>query len=240
MQETATLAGDGDRRGSTGLLVAVGALHALLFLLAYALLTSTPGARASDEELLAFYAGGDQRRLVLVGLYVMPFAGIAFLWFNAALRARLLAAGRPGTELVGGLQLASGILYVALFFAGAAAASVTAVSVEHSAAELDHMVARLFPQYGATLLLVFGMRMAAMFVFTTSRLGRLAGALPRWFEHVGLVTALFLLLSTGFSRALVLVFPLWLLLLCALIHARARRELRSDRARVPAPPAGRA
>lgn len=210
------------RRRAVRLLVAVGCAHALLFLLSYALLTSTPGPKAPYEELLAFYESDSRRRLVLVGLYVMPFAGITFLWFSVALRTWLRAAQRPENEFVAGLHLASGLLYVALFFAAGAAFSVVALGLEFAHAPLDPLVARLFPQYGATLLIVFAMRMAAMFVFTTSRLARLAGLLPVWFERVGLVCGLVLLLSTSLSRILVLVLPLWVLALCALIHVRAR------------------
>jgi hypothetical protein len=203
--------------------VSTGCAHALLFLLAYALLTSTPAAHAPDEELMAFYQSGSQRRLVLAGLYVMPFAGIAFLWFSVALRTWIRTDGQPWSELVAGAQHASGLLYVGIFFAAAAASSVMAVSVEYASSPLDPVVARLFPVYGATLLLGFAMRMAAMYVFTTSRLGRTSGALPVWFARGGLVVGLFLLLSPSFSRALVLVFPLWLLALCALLVVRARR-----------------
>src|SRR6185369_14504363 len=105
--------------------------------------------------------------------------------FSSALRAWLRETARAQNEFVDGLQQASGIIYVALFFAAAAASSVMAVSVEFSRAPLDPMMARLLPQFGKTLLLVFGMRMAAMFLLTTSRLGRTAGVLPRWFEIAG-------------------------------------------------------
>lgn len=98
-----------------------------------------------------------------------------------------------------------------------------AVSIHFSSSPLDPVVARQLPQYGATLMLVFAMRMAAMFVFMTSRLGRLANALPRWFAHAGLVVGLFLLFSASFNRALVLVFPLWLLALCVLLLGHAKR-----------------
>jgi hypothetical protein len=43
-----------------------------------------------------------------------------------------------------------------------------------------------------------------------------------------LLVGLFLLLSATFNRALVLVFPLWLLVLCALLLARARRLVHED------------
>lgn len=217
---------DADRRKAFLLLVGMGCLHALLFLLAYGLLSSTPLANASDDEILAFYQSGSQRRLVLVGLYVMPFAGIAFLWFSTILRVWTRAHALH--ELLSGIQLVSGILYVGLFFVGAAASSVMAVSIEYSSSPVDPVVARQLPQFGGTLLIAFAMRMAAMFVFTTSRLGRMAEVLPRWFANLGVVVGLFLLLSASFSRALVLVFPLWLLAFCVLLLVRGR----------PASPAG--
>ena len=209
------------------LLVIVGCAHALLFLASYALLATTPGARAPDEELVAFYQSGSQRRLVLVGLYVMPFAGITFLWFSMTLRAWIRAGAAHAGEFASGLHLASSILYVALFFAGAAASAVMAVSVEFTRSAVDPMVARQFPMFGSILLVGFAMRMAGMFVITSSRLGRLAGVLPRWFAHVGLVVSLVLLLSASLSRILVLIFPLWLLALCAVLPAHAWKKQRA-------------
>ncbi|HEX6884938.1 MAG TPA: hypothetical protein VF530_16300 [Planctomycetota bacterium] len=212
----------GSRRDPAGLLVAVGVLHALLFLASYALIASGPDLAASDGELAAFYASPGRRRLVLVGLYVMPFAGIAFLWFSMGLRGWLRAGALRAAELVWGLYLASSVLYVALFFCGAAATSVVALASEHARATPDPLLLREFPQFGGTLFRVFAMRMAAMFVFTTSRLGQLAGVVPRWYGRVGLVTGLFLLVSTSTGRWMVLVFPLWLLGLCAHLWRRRR------------------
>jgi hypothetical protein len=62
---------------------AAGTVHAALFLLSYWLVTSQPGVRASDSELEAFYRDAVPRRLIVVGLYLVPFAGIAFVWFSA-------------------------------------------------------------------------------------------------------------------------------------------------------------
>jgi hypothetical protein len=210
-------------RGRALLLAGVGCLHALLFLLSYYLLTSTPRVTAPDEEIVAFYESGNQRQIVLVGLYVMPFAGITFVWFSTTLRVWIGHSAQRELELLSGIQLVSGILYTALFFAAAAAFSVTAVSVQFSRTGVDPALAREFPIYGVTLLVAFAMRMAAMFVFTSSRLGRMTGVIPRWFAHLGLVVGLFLLLSASTSRALVLVFPFWLLALCVLLVLRAFR-----------------
>ena len=210
------------RRKTARLLAGVGGLHALLFVLAYVLLSHTPGPHAPDEEIVAFYQSESRRRLVLVGLYVMPFAGIAFLWFSTILRLLIRTRELRHGELFSNVQFVSGILYVGLFFAAAAASSVMAVSIEFSRSTIDPVVARQFPQYGATLLLAFAMRMAAMFVFTTSRLGSMGGVLPRWFARLGFLVGLFLLLSASFRRELVLIFPLWLLALSVLLLVRAR------------------
>jgi hypothetical protein len=117
----------------------------------------------------------------------------------------------------------SGIVFIALFFTAAGASASAAASMEFTQAAIDPSIARQLPLLSRTILLVFAMRMAAMFVFATSTIGRTAGALPRWFTLGGYLVGLFLLLSATFSSALVLVFPLWILALCAILFVRIRR-----------------
>jgi hypothetical protein len=222
-------------RKAAFLTAGVGIAHAVLFLLAFWLLSDAPKADSTNEEILAYYSSDEQRRPLLVALYVMPFAGIALIWFIVALRMWISGQVRRENVLLSNIQLVSGILYVALFFAGAAASSVLAASVQFADGPVDPVVARQFPQYGSALLFVFGMRMAAMFVFTTTNIFRAAGILPRWFALGGFVVGLFLLLSASFNRALVLVFPIWILILCTLLLDRARRIPRD--ALIP-PPTG--
>jgi hypothetical protein len=78
------------------------------------------------------------------------------------------------------------------------------------------------------------MRMAAMFVFTTSAIGRSARILPRWFAWVGFAVGLFLLLSATFTPLLVLVFPAWVLVLCLILMETARQIPRDARLPVSA------
>jgi hypothetical protein len=161
--------------------------------------------------------------VLLVGLYLMPFAGIAFVWFIVALRMWEEGSSQRRSVLQSNLQLISGIVYVALFFVAAAASSVVAASVQFGDGEIDPDVARQFPVYGDTVFFVFAFRMAAMFVFTTSSLLLRAGILPRWFAWSGYVVAAFLLLSASFVQWFVLVFPIWLLVLSVLLLRTARR-----------------
>jgi hypothetical protein len=209
-------------RRAAYLTAAVGIAHALLFLLAYWLGSSGPGAGSPDAEFIEFYSSVGRRRLTLISLYLMPFAGIAFIWFIVALRMWVSGQVRRENLLLSNIQLVSGILFIGMFFAAAAAYSAMAASIEFAGGRIDTVAARNFPLYGSALLFVFAMRMAAMFVFTTSSIGRSAGILPRWFTYAGYAVGLFLLLSATFSRALVLVFPVWVLVLCTLLLLRAR------------------
>lgn len=208
-------------RRAARLTCAVGAAHAVLFLLSYWLLSNAPGSSATDDQIVAFYRAGNQRHVILAGLYLMPFAGIAFIWFIVSLRMWIAAQLPRENALLSNIQLVSGIIYVAIFFATAAAVSALPASVEFSTVPISPIMARLFPQFGSALLFVFAMRMAAMFVFTTSSIARSAGVLPRWFVYLGYLVGLFLLLSATFNPLLVLIFPAWLLALCALLLLRA-------------------
>lgn len=219
------------RRAAT-LTALVGAAHALLFLASFLLVSELPTATASDDEIVRFYSSDGRRVATLVGLYLMPFAGIAFVWFIVALRMWISGAIRRENVLLSNVQLVSGIVFVALFFAATGSFAVVAASAEFADTEIDPGFARQFPSFGATLLFVFAFRMAAMFVFTTSSIGRSAGILPRWFVVAGYGVGVFLLLSASFERWFVLVFPIWLLVLAALLLRRAR-AIPAD-ARLPA------
>jgi len=210
------------------LTAAVGAVHAVLFLISFWLLSARPGANASASDINDFYSSAESRRVLLVGLYLMPFAGIAFIWFIVALRMWVEGTARGINILLSNVQLVTGVLYVALFFAAAASTSVLAASVEFSHGEIDPVVAHQFPQFGSTLLLVFALRMAAMFVFTTSTIARTSRIVPAWFSLSGYAVGLVLLLSASLQAWLALIFPIWLLVLSGVLLHRAFR-IPSDR-----------
>ena len=212
-------------RDAALLTAALGIIHALLVVVALMLIkTRAPGVRATDAELLAFYSDPDQRRVfVTAGLYLIPFAAIAFIWFLVALRAWVRFSTRRETILLSNVQFVSGIIYTALLMAAGAAMTVLAVSVELSDGPIEPLVARQFPQFGTSLILVFAMRMAAMFVLTTANITRSARILPRWFALLSVAVAVGLLLTASFSPWLILVFPAWIFVFCVILVVRARR-----------------
>jgi hypothetical protein len=201
----------------------LGIVQAILLLVSVWLLTYIPDATASDVELVAFYESADRRFAVLVGLYLMPFAAIAFLWFAVALRMWAERSTAKIDVLLSNVQLFSAIVFITLLLAGAAASTVPAIITELGTAPFDPTSAREFPQFGSALLVVLSMRLAAIFVFTTSNITRRHGLLPRWFAVTGFAVGLILLLSASLNPLLVLVFPSWVLVLSVLLLLRARQ-----------------
>ncbi len=205
------------RRAAARLTALLGVAFAVLLLLGAWMLTSEPGPRSSDEALRAFYEGGDVRRVLLGGLYVVPFSAVAFLWFVAALRQWTERAGRPLDQLLGTVQLLSGVAFLTLEFAATGAATVVAAAVTLTDLPLDLDAARNFPLYGRALFIVFGMRVASIFVLSTARLGHGAGLLPRWFVGISVAVAVLLLLVASLDARLIAVFPFWVLLLSGVV-----------------------
>jgi hypothetical protein len=224
VEPASTIVGEHRRplRQAAIITAAVGAAHAVLFLLAFWLLLGVPRAGASSTEISEFYVSAQSRRVTLAGLYVMPFAGIAFVWFIVALRMWVEGTARRTNILLSNIQLVAGTIYVALFFAAGASISVLAASVEFSGGRVDPHAIYPFPDLGNALLFVFAFRMAAMFVLATTTIARASGILPRWFIWLGYGVGLFLLLSATFEAWFAAVFPLWLLLLSVLLFQRAR------------------
>jgi hypothetical protein len=215
-------------RRAANLTALLGAIYSLLFLASIWALSGTPTAGASDQEIIDYYGGNDKQLTILAAIYLFPFSAVAFLWFLVLLREWTSYSVHRISRLLSNVQLLSGISYITLSFAAAAASSVTAAVVQFTDSPIDPVSAREFPTYGRVLFVIFGMRMAAMFVLTTTNIGRVAGVFPRWFTILSFAIAIFLLLVASVNTWLILVFPVWVLCLSGLLFKRARaipREL---------------
>ncbi|MFG1671441.1 hypothetical protein [Streptomyces sp. Y7] len=153
-----------------------------------------------------------QRDAVRTALELLPFAGIAFLWFMGALREQ---AGRAEDRFVSTVFLGSGLVFVAtLFGAAAAAGTVLAETQQNSPFGRD---------FAYALLTTYAMRMAAVFVITTSTIGRRLGVLPRPLVVLGYLAGLTLLVVGSNVPWCELVLPGWALLISLDILWRRRR-----------------
>ena len=86
--------------------------------------------------------------------------------------------------------LGSGLLFVAMLFGAAAAASAPLASVKFQGAPLPSPDAIGFARALAyTLLYVYGVRVAAVFMIAVSTIALRTASLPRWLVFVGYVIA---------------------------------------------------
>jgi hypothetical protein len=199
-----------------------GVVFAALLVVSLVLVSRIPALGASDASYRAFYGGGGADTLSVVGLYLVPFAGIACLWHMIGTRT-LLQVRRPGSwaQTQHWLHLAACVLFVCMLFAGTAAAGAVALLTKFSDAPLPGPdVARALSSVGYTLVFVYGVRAAAMYILTTTALGRAAGVLPGPVVVASYLAAVFLLLSTTFHPAVLLVFPAWVLMVSIVLLVR--------------------
>jgi hypothetical protein len=150
----------------------------------------------------------------LIALYLIPFAGIAFLWFLAALRRRI---GRSEDQFFATVFLGSGLLFIAMLFAADATASA-AITAARLRSALPGDPAFVFGKALAeALFYVFAVKMGAVFMLVSSNIGRRTGFLPRWFIVLGGLGAVVMLVSVGFFEPLALIFPAWVAIVSVLL-----------------------
>jgi hypothetical protein len=193
-----------------------------LLLAGLLLIDRIPKLSASDAEYADFYGRGGAATVTVVGLYIVPFAGIAGLWHMIATRT-LLQVRRPGSwaQVPHWLHLAACVIFICTLFAGSAAVGAVALLSRFSTAPLPGPdIARALAALGYSLVFVYGVRAAGMYMITTTRLASSAGLLPRPLVVVSYLVAALLLVSTTFHPAVLLVFPAWVLLVSVVLLVR--------------------
>jgi hypothetical protein len=199
-----------------------GLLFAALFITSLLMLRGQPDAGSTAGEIERWYLGHDANRIGVIGLYLVPFAGIAFLWFIAVIRSHV---GDREDQFFATVFLGSGLLFVAMLFAAAATASAPLASVKFQHAPLPGPEEIGFARALAyTLLYVYAVRVAAVFVIAVSTIGLRTGSVPRWLAIVGYVIAVAMLLSVSFYKFVVLLFPLWVAAISITILLSSREQ----------------
>jgi hypothetical protein len=156
-----------------------------------------------------------------------PFEGIAFLWFIGVVRNRL---GALEDRFFASVFLGSGLLFVASLYLSAV---FSAVLVESMASghlgSVNSDVYYLVRQLAGTSMNVFAIKMAGVFIMSTSTIVLRTGILPRWLAYSGFAFAAVLLLVITSWQWIALIFPLWMLMisvsiLMAELHPKPRRS----------------
>ncbi len=147
---------------------------------------------------------------VAFALNLVPFAGVAFLWFVGFLRDRL---GAREDRFFATVFFGSALLLLSMLFA--AAAVVGAIILAFHAAPGILMNSATF-HFGRglayTMVNIYLMKTAAVFMITTSTIAVYTRLTPRWLAIGGYAVATVLLLGSYFIDWNLVVFPLWVLL----------------------------
>jgi hypothetical protein len=153
--------------------------------------------------------------VVTLALNLVPFAGIAFLWFIGVVRDRL---GVHEDRFFSTVFLGSGLLFLAMLFASAAVAGGLIIAYGSAPQRLIQSGAYAFGRaITYQILNVYAIKMAGVFMISLCTIAVRTGIMPRWMVYLGYALALTLLLTIGLVSWISLVFPLWVLLLSVYI-----------------------
>ncbi|MFI5099062.1 MAG: hypothetical protein ACHQE5_00870 [Actinomycetes bacterium] len=167
----------------------------------------------TNGDSSAWITDSSRRHALNIALLLIPYAGIAFLWFIGVIRSRL---GAREDKLFATAFLGSGLLFVGMLFTAAALmGGLLALYDTPRHASLDNI--RLVGAVSTTLLTTFSIRMAAVFTLVVTNLGWRTRIVPRWLAVVGFATALVLLLAPPHTVWATMLFPTWVLLVSLVI-----------------------
>ena len=148
---------------------------------------------------------------VVLAINLIPFAGVAFLWFIGVVRDRLAEAE---DRLFATVFLGSGLLFLAMMFVATAVfGAIVLVHVAHPEALRDSPAFALARAFAYTLVNVYAIRMAGIFMLITSTIALRTAFIARWMAAPGFAMGLFLLFASQWFAWSFLVFPLWALLI---------------------------
>ncbi|KGF73444.1 hypothetical protein DO97_20525 [Neosynechococcus sphagnicola sy1] len=201
-----------------------GIIFAILLIIALVLLLiSVP---ENPQANIAWLATNTNNLLLAFNL--VPFAGIAFLWFMGVVRDHL---GESEDQFFSTVFFGSGLLFLAMLFV---ASALTSTIILLSGSEPDRLLSSSVYDMGWTfsrnLMYVYAIKMAGVFMISTSSLFIRTKVIPRWMALLGyLLAAIMIFRISQIDRVgwVFLFFPLWILLISLYIlnsHYRKNSE----------------
>lgn len=150
-------------------------------------------------------------RTVGLALNLVPFAGIAFLWFIGVLRDRL---AQCEDRFFATVFLGSALVFLGMLFTAAAVIGAMILTAGSVAPDLLESTTFKFGRAAAFLIInVYAIKMAGVFMISTSTILIYTGIAPRWIAFVGYVLALGLLLGSSYVSWSFAALPVWVLLI---------------------------
>jgi len=197
-----------------------GLVFSGLLVVALVLVREAVGARPSDGG--AWLTDPAHRTSAQVALGLLPFAAIAFLWFIGVVRDYI---GDREDRFFASVFLGSGLLFLAMLLAAAALAAglIGSGKQGNDNALLANGVWGV-ARHAMNTLIDESIRLAAVFMVSTSTVLIRSGTAPRWLTVSGYLIAAVLLLVVGTVPWVEVLFPVWVMLVSVhILRAGYRR-----------------
>ena len=198
-----------------------GILFSALFIAAFSLLRIfVPSDPFESGEWLKANSN-----TIIFALNLIPFAGIAFLWFVGALRDRL---GNLEDRFFSTVFLGSSLLFLATLFTSAAV--IGAIILAFAADDPNNLTNSAAFHFARTLAYnvanIYMVKMAGVFMISTSTVVVYTEIAPRWVAFLGFVLALLLLFGSAYFSWIFIAFPFWIFLIsgCLLVDKYRRQS----------------
>ena len=184
-----------------------GILFGLLFSASLVLMRT-----AIPEEInrdIGWVNAGSSR--ISLALSLMPFAGIAYLWFIGVVRDKL---GEYEDKFFSTVFFGSSLVFIGLVFVAMAIAGGILTTYKFIGNEAQDYTVIYFAR---SLMLhisnVYALRMAGVTMISLGTIWMRTGLMPRWLAWVTFSLALILLLVVSFNPWFTLVYPAWVTLI---------------------------
>src|SRR5438874_3568670 len=190
-----------------------GIIFAVLFTISIVLIRLAIPEQLGGSNTAAWLQGNTAT--LKLALTLVPFAGIAFLWFIGVVRDRL---GKLEDQFFSTVFFGSGLLFLSMMFASAAVAGGILASY---AIEPDTLTKSGVLVFGRavmyTIMQVYAIRMSGVFMIALATIWMRTRVMPRLFVFLSYALALVLLVSSDITAWLILVFPAWLFVISVFI-----------------------
>jgi hypothetical protein len=192
-----------------------GVLFAILFGTAlYLIRSALPEGGAPGSQ----WVDGAADKIKVASL-LMPFSGIAFLWFIGVVRDGF---GKLEDKFFSSVFIGSGILFLAMIFASSAVGAGLVASRKYAT---DDATRTAVSAFGQAMLIslsnTYALRMAGVFMISLGTIWLKTRLMPTWLVLVTYLVALGLLIAADVSMWIVLTFPVWVLVVSLLVLVRA-------------------
>jgi hypothetical protein len=206
-----TLEKDYRRLTTPRVAAAAGILFALLFAASLTLLrVSIPEGLNADSGWVVTGSGR-----ITTALSLMPFAGIAYLWFIGVVRDKL---GDYEDRFFSSVFYGSSLLFLGMVFvAMAIVGGLVAGYRLNPGMTLDSQMIYFSRAMMIQLSNVYALRMAGVTMISLGTIWLRTGLAPRWLVWVTYALALALLLVVNFSLWVTLIYPAWVFLISLFI-----------------------